>query len=141
MPLNHPEADLTQIDQLLRDQAAAARRLSPPDLHARVIEQLRTAPAASNRSRWPYLIALPASLAAAAAFAWLLTPTPAPRPTTPSLALRVPLNPAPVIRPASLFVEDSVDRPLRNEATLLVRDTKRATRVVVDCLPFASRGG
>jgi hypothetical protein len=141
MSLNAPHSDLTRVDRLLRDQAPAARRGAPADLHARVLSEINALPADRRNTRFPFAILIPTALAAAAALGFLFWPTPAPVGSSSPLALGVPLDPGPVIRPASRFVVGSVDKPLREQATLLVRDTQRATRVVIDCLPFASRGG
>jgi hypothetical protein len=89
-------------------------------------------------ARWLY-IALPSSIAAGLALGLLLRPSPAPSSVGSSVAL-IPLDPAPIISPAARLVS-GIDQPLRDEASALARDTRRATQMVVDCLRVASRGG
>jgi hypothetical protein len=137
-----PPTPHDRIEQLLRDQAPVARMPAPPGLARRVMDRVTTSPPASAAPSWrPLFLVLPTSLAAAAALAFYLLPSPVqPPPGASTLAIGIPLDPGPAIRPVARFVTDSIDQPLRDQATALVRDTRRAAQFVVDCIPFA-RGG
>jgi hypothetical protein len=129
------------IERLLHEQAPAARVPAPCGLRTRVLDELAAArPSVPPRRRRALPLVLPMSLAAAAALAFSLLPAPSPRPAPSAVALTLSLDPSPVIRPAARLLSGSIDQPLRDQATALVRETRRATDLVIDCLPFA-RGG
>jgi hypothetical protein len=56
----------------------------------------------------------------------------------PTMAL---LDPTPAFDPVTRFVTDTLYSPVRGQIDSLVDDTRRATNLVVGCLPFTSRGG
>lgn len=132
--------DHRQVERLLREQASEAMVSAPETLRAGVLARLAEAKRPATWGRLPVVVGVIGSLAAAVVLAWVLRPLPTPA-RTQQLAFDLPLGPRPIILPAGRFVAGSIDRPLMGEATQLVNDTRRATRFVVDCLPFTSGGG
>lgn len=135
---DYPSDAEALVERLLREQAPRAAVVAPARLHARITERLRTTPQRRSR-RLPFALLLTGSLAAAAAITLLTLPWPAaPARTNNPLSL---FDASPVVGPAARLVSGSIDKPLLQQATYLVRDTKRATRALIELVPFASRGG
>ncbi|MEX2218969.1 MAG: hypothetical protein WD749_09435 [Phycisphaerales bacterium] len=125
-----------RLERMLREEAGSARAGAPRSLRAGVYRRLDgMPPGGTGQPRWPYWIAVPAMAALVALMA-----IPWPRPAAESgaagvegtLAIGLPLDSRPVIIPAAAFV----DGPLMEEAGLIVRDTRRATQLVMECLPL-----
>lgn len=111
---------------------------APAGLRARVMSRIYDAdlrPVVHGVWRLPLAGALAAALVLAIGGAlYLGRPTrPQASPTIASDLIRVPVDAGPMLR----LVANSVDEPLKDQAQKLMADTRRATRIVARCLPFA----
>jgi hypothetical protein len=107
------------------------------------MQSLRDCPAPAQAQRfaagWLWGAAAACALVAATLGLRSALSRPPATPSAPiaSLNTSVPLEPSGMIR----LVTGSVDKPLMDQADLMINDTKRATQAVVRCVPFAGRGG
>src|SRR4051812_48771294 len=155
-----PSAGELRLERALRDQAPQALTSPATSIRAAVMDHLHQGTSAAPRSlRVRFGILLPLGIAAALALAWLMIPgrpdaeplagpiafsfdpTPVIRPAGPRVPgpfaapIAFPFDPTPVPPPAGRFVPGPIDEPLKQEASLIARDTRRAMRLVVDSLP------
>jgi len=133
---SHRAGEFDAVHRLLSVPGSTPRQAPSPALRSRIMGALRESPAPSDRARtWRW-----AAAAACAALAIAAVPILRPTPRGPALAgpagIPIPMDAAPVLR----LVAGQVDRPLLEQAQKMYADTRRATRVVVNCVPFA-RGG
>jgi hypothetical protein len=135
------DAALDEVDRQLADRAAAPMMPTPGGLRGRILESLDESQPRQRRvlELWP--LAAAACIAVMAGTLYMLSrphaPAPVNRPGSLAVTNSLPLEPAGMIR----LVTGTVDRPLRGQADLIMSDTRRATRAIVGCVPFAGRGG
>ncbi len=108
-----------------------------PTLRSRIMRGLHEASGpAPIAGSWRWALAGVACLLLTAALIPALSHRPAAAPFTGPLALQIPVGASPVFR----MVSGSVDKPLLDQAQKMYDDTRRATRMVASCVPFARRG-
>jgi hypothetical protein len=111
---------------------------APSALRSRIMDRLRETDAAPvYRIGWSRIARLAAAAAVVVGIGLYIALRPAPAPVRGpgSLALHVPVGVAPVIQ----LVTDNLDEPLLDQAQKMLSDASRATRAVVQCIPFTSR--
>jgi len=132
-----------RVERLLSDPDLVPRAQVPAGLRHRIMESVRSeeAECAPSPRLWPFVLAGTACLALAIGLA-MIWRSPAPVGARGSarqdlgVVARLPLDSGGMIR----LVADSLDRPLQEQADRIVSDTRRATRAIVGCIPFAGRG-
>jgi hypothetical protein len=126
-----------EFDAVHRALAGGSPRAMPsPQLRSRTMDSLRSAEIdAAPHLGWRWAAAGVASLLVAGAAVKLALPNPAPRGQFSGLP--IPVDAGPVMR----LVSGSVDKPLLDQAQKMYDDTRRATRLVASCVPFARHGG
>jgi len=131
-----------EVERLLLDRAGVPMEPTPAGLRGRIMEGLREAPAVVRAGPvlWPWFGVAAACVALAGVMIMLGrqgATGPAPVAGGAAITSTVPLEPMGMIR----MVAGSVDGPMMDQADAMLRDTRRATRMVVGIVPFAGRGG
>ncbi len=126
----HPD----RVHRLLSEPAPLHQ--PSPALRSRIMHALRESPSPQPGPRWRWAGAALACLLVTAAGLRFLSPAPAPTPVHGPLA-GLSFAADPMFR----LVESSMDKPMMDQAQKMYDDTRRATRVVVRCVPFVRRGG
>ena len=119
---------------------SAAPRLEPsPALRSRIMGALRESEAPARPGvAWRWALAGVACLLLAGAMIPVVTRNAVPAAATDRIgAIQIPVGASPMLR----LVSGSVDKPLLDQAQKMYDDTRRATRMVAACVPFARRGG
>lgn len=132
---HEPSAADLRLERALREQAPLAMALPSRSIRAGVVERLHAGERRPAALRARFGVLLPLTAAAGLGLVLLAIPGRTSSPVPSGLSFASSLDPTPVIRPAGRLVAGSIDQPLRQEASLIARDTRRAVRLVVDSLP------
>jgi hypothetical protein len=129
--------EFDQVHKLLSQRDAAPMLRPSPALRSRIMDGLRESRVPADRPQgWRWALAAAACLGLGIAAIPLMRPAVSHDPGPGSFS-RISI---PSATPMLRLVAGSVDQPLLDQAQKMYTDTRRATRAVVNCVPFA-RGG
>jgi hypothetical protein len=125
---------LRHVHRALTEPPGLAR--PSPALRGRIMDAIREhpAPRAQPGPRWGWAATAAACLVIGWGVVIALRP-PSPPASRPVVGLPIPTPSAALIQRIAI----TMDKPFLDQAQMMMEDTRRATRVVVSCVPFVRR--